>query len=250
MLRSLQGYRIGHTVVQNASSSSTCKQVVVSKHVQCSSLRRSVPFTGRVRRTVGNMRPHASEDGRENASEVDSENDAEEDKPHQPQSTVLKILQAWLAPLQLITKSLSVRAVRLSLFVAAGALLSLVRRGGAKSTPAPQEVLYSDFLNLCSSGNVERVRFEQGSQRLIFDVLGVADDSPGGLASTATKTSTASTKSAVASTSSAVKKIPRQFYTRHLPDPNLITTLRYVLNSGGERGGVVNESLRSPSVFT
>lgn len=75
----------------------------------------------------------------------------------------------------------------------------------------PQEVLYSDFLSFINSGNIKSVRFEEGSGRLLFDVresLGKGQSNP------------------VAQHERINRKSPSQFFTRHLPDPNLITTLR------------------------
>ena len=74
----------------------------------------------------------------------------------------------------------------------------------------PQEVLYSDFLSFVSSGNVQSVRFEEGSGRLLFDV----------------RESLARGEDAPVVQERYNRKLPSQFYTRHLPDPNLITTLR------------------------
>ncbi len=113
-----------------------------------------------------------------------------------------RLIQASLAPFNFFAKLVTLRAVRLGLFVAIGTVLSLVRRGAPKSAP-PQEVLYSDFLQLCTSGNVKAVRFEQGSSRLVFDV-----------------------KESMAKESMAKEKLARQFYTRQVPDPTLIGTLR------------------------
>lgn len=57
---------------------------------------------------------------------------------------------------------------------------------------------------------MQSVRFEEGSGRLLFDVresLGRGEDAP-------------------VVQERYNRKLPSQFYTRHLPDPNLITTLR------------------------
>ncbi len=115
--------------------------------------------------------------------------------------------QASLAPFNLFAKLFTQRAVRLGMFVALGAVLSLVRRGSSRSAP-PQEVVYSDFLELCTSGNVKAVRFEQGTSRLVFDVReSLAKESAG-------------------SGKGSSAKLARQFYTRQVPDPTLISTLR------------------------
>jgi len=158
--------------------------------------------------------------------ERSDENEDENDEKKRGQSAVSRIVQAWLAPLQMMTKAVSMRTVRLALFVAVGALLSLLRRGAARSAPPPQEVLYSDFLNLCSTGNVKRVRFEQGSQRLLFDIDEASASGAGPASVSRSRSATSATSATSASASASSTKIPRQFYTRHLPDPNLIGTLR------------------------
>lgn len=140
------------------------------------------------------------------------EDDVNHGHEERPPSKRDRLIQASLAPLNFFAKLVTLRAVRLGLFVAIGAVLSLVRRGAPKSTP-PQEVLYSDFLQLCTSGNVKAVRFEQGSSRLVFDV----------------KESMAKESAPVSSPvggSSSSAKLARQFYTRQVPDPTLISTLR------------------------
>ncbi len=125
-----------------------------------------------------------------------------------------RFIQASLAPLNFFAKLVTLRAVRLGLFVAIGTVLSLVRRGAPKSAP-PQEVFYSDFLQLCTSGNVKAVRFEQGSSRLVFDVK-----------ESIAKESAAAVVSSPAGGSPSSAKLARQFYTRQVPDPTLIGTLR------------------------
>eukprot|EP00889_Picochlorum_renovo_P003207 jgi/Picre1/30237/NNA_005604.t1 len=85
------------------------------------------------------------------------------------------------------------------------------RQPGGSSRKLPQEVIYSDFLNLVNSGNVRAVRFEEGSGRLLFDVISSTEGS---------------TTSDIAAGRKSMRRVPRQFFTRHLPDPQLITTLR------------------------
>lgn len=72
-------------------------------------------------------------------------------------------------------------------------------------------MLYSDFLSFISSGNVKAVRFEEGSGRLLFDVKESLEKG-------------ANVPHVHQRLNS--RKLPSQFFTRHLPDPNLITTLR------------------------
>merc|ERR1719199_365304 len=156
-------------------------------------------------------RPSARSDAEVEEERVD-EDDVNHGHEERPPSKRDRLIQASLAPLNFFAKLVTLRAVRLGLFVAIGAVLSLVRRGAPKSTP-PQEVLYSDFLQLCTSGNVKAVRFEQGSSRLVFDV----------------KESMAKESAPVSSPvggSSSSAKLARQFYTRQVPDPTLTSTLR------------------------
>ena len=176
------------------------------------------------KRTV-TIRSAASGDGRvevgDDGTPLEREEQEREDHDVRPEgrkpSAVSRFLQASLVPLNVLAKLVTLRAVRLGLFVAVGALLSFLRRGTPKSAP-PQEVLYSDFLQLCSSGNVKTVRFEQGSSRLLFDVK-----------ESIAKESSASNQAgdhASTSPTASSTKLARQFYTRQIPDPTLITTLR------------------------
>ena len=255
MLSSIQSCRIGRTRGPRPSSSSrVVVEIAARTNLHASPWSFSLRPRPRTRLhggVIGLVPPSYAQQQRGEDNEVstsvdersdetdenENENENENDEKKRGQSAVSRIVQAWLAPLQMMTKAVSMRTVRLALFVAVGALLSLLRRGAARSAPPPQEVLYSDFLNLCSTGNVKRVRFEQGSQRLLFDIDEASASGAGPAAASrarsarsasasATSASASATSATSASASSSSTKIPRQFYTRHLPDPNLIGTLR------------------------
>lgn len=108
---------------------------------------------------------------------------------------------------------LSLRAIRLAIFFTIGLCMSFLGHFGARrsttSSRQPQEVIYSDFLTMVGSGNVRAVRFEEGTGRVLFDVKNTLKEQQ---------------KSDL--DRRPTKRVPRQFYTRHLPDPQLITMLR------------------------
>lgn len=144
---------------------------------------------------------------------------------------------------------------------------------GSRSAPAttarstlPREVIYSDFLRFVQSGNVGSVRFEDGTGRILFDlkphstaITHMAPPQQGSSTVSSRKASPtvyASRDQALSATadisvtptmaaSSAitydarVKPTPRQFYTRHVPDPQLITTL----STAGVEFGTVRRSM-------
>lgn len=120
-------------------------------------------------------------------------------------------------------KFLTSRIIKLGFFFFIGVSLSYVGHLGARQSSAaarhPQEVVYSDFLNLVNSGNVDSVRFEEGTGRVLFDIRPHSSDKEVEMSSRA-----ASDRGQVLKKS--LRRVPRQFYTRHLPDPNLISMLR------------------------
>ena len=122
----------------------------------------------------------------------------------------------------MLSRIFSSKNARLGLCFLVGIGISLfghmnARRNPSSAVKRPQEVIYSDFLHLVSSGSIDSVRFEDGTGRVLFDV----------------KQHPSAERKAVSTP--AVKKIPRQFYTRHLPDPQLVSTLK---DAGIEFGSV------------
>eukprot|EP00890_Picochlorum_soloecismus_P002985 jgi/Picsp_1/3688/NSC_06525-R1_hypothetical protein CHLNCDRAFT_136599 [Chlorella variabilis] len=119
-------------------------------------------------------------------------------------------------------KFLTSRIVKLGIFFLVGVSVSYVGHVGARRSSAaarhPQEVVYSDFLNLVKSGNVDSVRFEEGTGRVLFDVR------PHSSEKEVEKSTNAASGDGLAVRKS-LRRVPRQFYTRHLPDPNLISML-------------------------
>ena len=167
-------------------------------------------------------------------------------------------LPAWLrTPLAFF----NTRILRMLLFFSVGSFLSVLgtlsrgRVGGSGGTSSlPQEVVYSEFLNLVNSGNVRAARFEEGTGRLLFDLR---PHSSAAASTTATAASTSTAKSTPSSTPSSTSSsentatvttlnggrtaVPRQFYTRHIPDPHLIPTLM----AAGVEFGTVRASMKA-----
>lgn len=146
---------------------------------------------------------------------------------------------------------------------------SVGSRRAATTGPSalPQEVVYSEFLRLVDSGNVRAARFEDGTGRILFDLKPHSSQETMTPATTApaapttaiskkqtqsrsssssaqqaaasmveTPSSSTSTASATATvTMSGRSRTPRQFYTRHIPDPQLVPTL---MAAGVEFGSV------------
>jgi ATP-dependent Zn protease len=171
-----------------------------------------MPFRSRPQGGVLPLRPRAisfqrhHRDLRLFAKDNEAQRDMEDVDDSGPADPRKPWYRATAAPLQALGKLLSMRTVRLAMFLMLGGILSFLGRGGpGTAARSPQEVLYSDFLQLVSSGNVRSVRFEQGNGRLFFDVK---DSIAKGMEDTKSK------------------PIRRQFYTRQIPDPQLISTLR------------------------
>lgn len=135
---------------------------------------------------------------------------------------------------------------RLFLLLLLGVTMSFLGRlrigsGGTKIGTRPQEVLYSEFLSLVESDNVKDVRFEEGTGRILFDLT------PHSSISAQYKDN--SERKAGASDTARVSlrgksSILRQFYTRHIPDQQLITLLR----THGVEFGTIRASVTSSIV--
>jgi ATP-dependent Zn protease len=118
--------------------------------------------------------------------------------------------------------------------------------GGLKIGIRPQEVLYSEFLTLVESDNVKDVRFEEGTGRILFDltphssvvVMTHSDDKVH--VRSQTKDSSDTARVSLRGRSSILK----QFYTRHLPDQQLISLLR----THGVEFGTIRASVTSSIV--
>lgn len=179
-------------------------------------------FSTRTVQASVDERPESSSDG---DSDIEMR-ELPEEESHKDRNGLFRRLANALAsrlPLSLpsravyaLGKFLSLRVVKLGIFFTLGLGISFMghvraRQPGGSSRKLPQEVIYSDFLNLVNSGNVRAVRFEEGSGRLLFDIISSTDDS---------------TTSDIAAGRKSMRRVPRQFFTRHLPDPQLITTLR------------------------
>lgn len=121
-------------------------------------------------------------------------------------------------------KVLTSRVIKLGFFFLVGVSVSYVGHMGARRSSVasrhPQEVVYSDFLNLVNSGNVDCVRFEEGTGRVLFDVRPHSSET-----FRVEKSSNAASDEGLV-VKKSVRRVPRQFYTRHLPDPQLISMLR------------------------
>ena len=126
--------------------------------------------------------------------------------------------------LMYLGKALTSRVIKLGLFFLIGVSVSYVGHMGARRSSAasrhPQEVVYSDFLNLVNSGNVDCVRFEEGTGRVLFDVRPQSSET-----FRVKKSSNAASDEGLV-VKKSLRRVPRQFYTRHLPDPQLISMLR------------------------
>jgi len=103
----------------------------------------------------------------------------------------------------------------------------------------PQEVVYSEFLRLITSGNVRAARFEDGTGRILFDALPHSSEITS--ASMTAKSQQKGTPALASVTPQGKSRTPRQFYTRHLPDPQLVSTLM----AAGVEFGSVRASLAS-----
>ena len=156
-----------------------------------------------------------------------------------------------ISPLASILHSLlSSRIARLVFFFIIGSAVAvgsavgqrrmITSRGGAGTLP--QEVVYSEFLRLVETGNVHSVRFEDGTRRILFDLKPHSHStlemngsgSGSGTALSSATNSVKNKKTTIAPppppptatvTMRGRSRTPRQFYTRHIPDPTLITTL-------------------------
>lgn len=110
---------------------------------------------------------------------------------------------------------------------------------GGRST-APQEVVYSEFLRLVDSGNVRAARFEDGTGRILFDLkahssVETPDTAAIRASGAGSSTTVAGLDGMAYATPGGRSRAPRQFYTRHLPDPQLLATL---MAAGVEFGSV------------
>ena len=152
---------------------------------------------------------------------------------------------------------------------------SFSRRAATGPAALPQEVVYSEFLRLVDSRNVRAARFEEGTGRILFDlkphssqesINPVAAASPataakgnnkrqassnrGSTSTQQTKTaenpdlSTATSSNSATVTMRGRSRTPRQFYTRHIPDAQLIPTLM----AAGVEFGSVRASMKAAMV--
>ncbi len=158
-----------------------------------------------------------------------------------------------------------------ALMVAAG-VVGVASRGGPTAPSAPREVVYSQFRDLLTQGRIRAVRFDEASARIYFDTLAAGGGSAtpqqgtrcvvcfqGGFVNmcvwcdhsltsqqkfvfylhthTHTHThNTASTSALVPATATTTRpRIPRQYYTKRIYDPNLVNAL---LAAGVEFGAM------------
>jgi cell division protease FtsH len=157
------------------------------------------------------------------------------------------------------------RILRLAIFFALGSLLSVFGALGSRRSSGPsslpQEVVYSEFLKLVDSGNVRAARFEEGTGRIIFDLKPHSSE-VAAAAAVASSKNTQNNKKAAATIAATVSqassstsetatvtlrgrsRLPRQFYTRHIPDPQLIPRMM----GAGVEFGTVRASMKAAMV--
>lgn len=124
------------------------------------------------------------------------------------------------------SRLISSRPIRLGVFFVFGLIVSLSGHLGMSkslhSRRGPQEVLYSDFLTFISSGNISHVRFEEGTGRVLFDLKPHTSQ----MSSDTQRQTPKQMHKGTRPPSQTKGKIPRQFYTRHVADPHLISALK------------------------
>jgi cell division protease FtsH len=203
-----------------------------------------------------------SSSGRKNVEEgVDDSGKKQQRPPNLLQRIAFSIAGIFASIPMLMKSPLSYfnsRILRLAVFFALGSLLSvfgaLGSRRSAGPSSLPQEVVYSEFLKLVDSGNVRAARFEEGTGRIIFDLKPHSSQEKAA-ATVTTAAATKNTKKAAdnskASTSETAtvtargrSRLPRQFYTRHIPDSQLIPRMM----TAGVEFGTVRASMKAAMV--
>lgn len=138
-------------------------------------------------------------------------------------------IQLWKLSVFFIMFTLSVIPTILGKSKVAGILNKRVR---------PHEVVYSDFLRLVESKNIESCRFERGTDRILFK-LKEASYGPKHATNQISRTSIMA--SDVSNAGNQENKVLYKFYTRHIPDAHLISHLR----DANVEFGILRTSLRS-----
>ncbi|KAH7621267.1 hypothetical protein Ndes2526B_g03608 [Nannochloris sp. 'desiccata'] len=195
---------------------------------------------------------------------VDVDGQKEQRPPNLLQRIAFSIAGIF-APLTMVMKSplsyLNRRILRLALFFALGSLLSVFgalgsRRSATGPSSVPQEVVYSEFLKLVDSGNVRAARFEEGTGRILFDLKPHSSQASSTSVASAAATAKNNKKTLAVNQASPAapetatvttrgrSRLPRQFYTRHIPDPQLIPRMM----GAGVEFGTVRASVKAAMV--
>lgn len=111
----------------------------------------------------------------------------------------------------------------------------------------PREMVYSEFLGMVNAGSVRAVRFDESSHRIYFDTYRasqlaaeVGQDAAAGAAAGAAA-NLAADASAAGAASSTQRSVPREYYTKRIADPHLITSL----SKAGVEFGAMSTTLTS-----
>ncbi|KAL4852738.1 putative inactive ATP-dependent zinc metalloprotease FTSHI 3 [Chlorella vulgaris] len=135
------------------------------------------------------------------------------------------------------------RLLTMAFMFAVGSLMSLA--SSRSRVAGPQELMYSEFLNLVHSGNVRACRFEESSSRISFDLRPHSSQAAAAAPHATVVDVSDATISAADSALVTVRghgPAPRQFWTKRLAaDSSLIPTLL----AAGVEFGVLRQSMLS-----